>query len=412
MSELPVRKYVKVWLKKRKNNRKNDDSRSVSYTLQWVEFGQERFLSLGTHATLAYAREAARKKEKELNSFDRQMGLVPLAWDAFTAKYLDTFYPGHDLAAAERKQKAKAWSKSFKTMKREKNALDAFTRVIRPGFCHEITAEDRERFVQKRLPEVGSALTVDAELRALRLFCNVMEEWKHRPENSNPFAGRGKATVGNRRRRHKEEGQEEKAMHYTFEEVKAILALATKEAAEADEKTRFQKRRLRALVYFVAYTGCRFGEAAHLEWNDIDWERGIAWLFFKVENDLKTEGSQAPFGLPARLLAVLKEWHEDRCRVDCTWVFPNTERKPWKTGGPGYRPFDQLKALAERAGVKDGNFKRFRHSLSTHGKQRFGMTREQIRAQLRHTTTDTQKHYDHDDLANLRDAVKGVDFEG
>ncbi len=201
-------------------------------------------------------------------------------------------------------------------------------------------------------------------------------------------------------------------MHYTFEEVKAILALATKEAAEADEKTRFQKRRLRALVYFVAYTGCRFGEAAHLEWNDIDWERGIAWLFFKVENDLKTEGSQAPFGLPARLLAVLKEWHEDRCRVDCTWVFPNTERKPWKTGGPGYRPFDQLKALAERAGVKDGNFKRFRHSLSTHGKQRFGMTREQIRAQLRHTTTDTQKHYDHDDLANLRDAVKGVDFEG
>src|SRR4051795_9948246 len=68
--------------------------------------------------------------------------------------------------------------------------------------------------------------------------------------------------------------------------------------------------------------------------------------------------------------------------------------------------------MAGRAGVKDANFKRFRHSLSTHGKQRFGMTAEQVRAQLRHTTTDTQKHYDHDDLANLRDAVKGVDFEG
>ena len=27
--------------------------------------------------------------------------------------------------------------------------------------------------------------------------------------------------------------------------------------------------------------------------------------------------------------------------------------------------------------MKDGNFKRFRHSLSTHGKQRFGMTKEQ-----------------------------------
>ena len=31
---------------------------------------------------------------------------------------------------------------------------------------------------------------------------------------------------------------------------------------------------------------------------DIDWEEGVAWLYFKVENDLKTEGSEAPFGLP------------------------------------------------------------------------------------------------------------------
>jgi hypothetical protein len=40
------------------------------------------------------------------------------------------------------------------------------------------------------------------------------------------------------------------------------------------------------------------------------------------------------------------------------------------------------------------------------------MTSEQIRARLRHTTTDTQKLYEKDDLANLRDAMKAVDFEG
>ena len=39
------------------------------------------------------------------------------------------------------------------------------------------------------------------------------------------------------------------------------------------------------------------------------------------------------------------------------------------------------------------------------------MTAEQIRAQLRHTTTETQGYFDHDDLANLRDTVKSVDFE-
>ena len=44
--------------------------------------------------------------------------------------------------------------------------------------------------------------------------------------------------------------------------------------------------------------------------------------------------------------------------------------------------------------------------------QRFGMTAEQVRAQLRHTTTQTQKHHEKDDLANLRGAMKAVDFEG
>jgi hypothetical protein len=40
------------------------------------------------------------------------------------------------------------------------------------------------------------------------------------------------------------------------------------------------------------------------------------------------------------------------------------------------------------------------------------MSREQVQAQPRHTTADTQEHYTHNDLANLRDAVRGVDFEG
>ena len=40
------------------------------------------------------------------------------------------------------------------------------------------------------------------------------------------------------------------------------------------------------------------------------------------------------------------------------------------------------------------------------------MTAEQVRAQLRHTTTETRKHYEKDDLANLRGAMKAVASEG
>jgi integrase len=203
----------------------------------------------------------------------------------------------------------------------------------------------------------------------------------------------------------KKDGQEAKERHYTFEEVQKLLALATKEAAEDPT---FEKKRLRALVYFIAYTGCRINEAAHLEWQDVVWDKGVAWLYFKVENDLKTEGSQAPFGLPEQLITVLREWETDQT---CSWVFPNSRKKPWKGGAPGYRSFDQVQALGVRAGIAGANWKRFRHALSTHGKQRFGMTAEQVRAQLRHTTTATQEHYTHDVIRNLRDAVKGIDFE-
>lgn len=53
-------------------------------------------------------------------------------------------------------------------------------------------------------------------------------------------------------------------------------------------------------------------------------------LLHKVENDLKAEGSQAPFGLPGRLVEVLRDREADRT---CRWVFPNEWLKSWKSGG-------------------------------------------------------------------------------
>jgi integrase len=318
---VPVRKYVKVRFRRRRNKIKPGAEPTTSYTLYWREHGQKRFLSLGQFSTRAYAERMAREKEAELNAPQQQDVLKPAPWGAFIKDYLDQTYPGHDLPPAERKQKAAGWEKSLGTMKREQLAIRHFERIVKPQWCHLLTPKDRARYVNERLAEAGSALTVDAELRALRYLCNLMEEWKHRTENSNPFAGKGKASTGARRRRQKERAQEEgakKEKHYTFEEIRTILTLVSKEAAEADGKARFPKKRLRVLVHFMAYTGCRINEAVHLEWQDIDWEKGVAWLFFKVENDLKTEGSQAPFGLPDKLLAILREWQTDPDRIDCS----------------------------------------------------------------------------------------------
>jgi integrase len=246
-----------------------------------------------------------------------------------------------------------------------------------------------------------------------------MEEWGYRTKESNPFAGRKKATVGTRGKRAKDAAGEEdkKAKHYTRLQIISLLKQADKEVQEQPDD--WERHRLRTLLYFEAYTGARVGEVLHLEWDrevplhggrkakEVDFEEGIAFLNWKVEHGLKTKGAEAPVGLPDILLVVLQEW---RGRRTCRWVFPNTAKKPWTTGGPGYKALDQLKALAKRAGIGHATWKMFRHSMSTHGKQWFGLSREQMRIQLRHDDEETQKHYDHADLANLRATVKGIDF--
>ena len=73
-----------------------DSKPTVSYTLQWSEFGRESYQSLGPHATLASAKEAAQRKEAELNSFERQAGLDPLSCGDFVRSFLRRrFHPPH-----------------------------------------------------------------------------------------------------------------------------------------------------------------------------------------------------------------------------------------------------------------------------------------------------------------------------
>jgi hypothetical protein len=89
---------------------------------------------------------------------------------------------------------------------------------------------------------------------------------------------------------------------------------------------------------------------------ETDFDRGVAFLNWKVEHGMKTPGSEALVGLPDVLLAVLLDWRDHR---RCGWVFPNAEGRPWVGGGPGYKHLDQLKALANRAGIEHATWKLF-----------------------------------------------------
>jgi integrase len=148
--------------------------------------------------------------------------------------------------------------------------LGMFGEIVKPRWCHDITTEDREKYVQGRMPQVRAAISVDKDLRTLRHLFNILEEWHHRTKGTNPFAGRGNATIGKKRRREKEQQREKKPAYYTRGQVIALLDQADREAVD------WETRRLRALIYFEAFTGVRIEEALYLEWDEIDFQAGVA----------------------------------------------------------------------------------------------------------------------------------------
>jgi hypothetical protein len=174
--DLPVRKYIKVWIKKRRNPPKKNGRQSTSLTLEWVEFGQRFFLSLGTGATRGYAEAVAKAKESELNSPAQVEQVQPLTWAEFTREYLDRIYPGHDKRGKKRVEASRAWEKSDASRRAEARVLRDFARIVKPTWCHEVTTKERQAYINQRLKEVNSPQSVEGVIpksgqAAVRLVC-------------------------------------------------------------------------------------------------------------------------------------------------------------------------------------------------------------------------------------------------
>ncbi|MFO0880610.1 MAG: hypothetical protein U0840_24955 [Gemmataceae bacterium] len=109
--KLPVRKYFKVRVIRRKNNpRMGGREPTVSYTLRWKVNGRKYVRSLGPVATLAFAKRMAAEKEKEANGESHSNTLAPCTRAVFRRRYLATFFPGHVLPTTERQEAHKQWA--------------------------------------------------------------------------------------------------------------------------------------------------------------------------------------------------------------------------------------------------------------------------------------------------------------
>jgi hypothetical protein len=114
-------------------------------------YGKKSVMSLGRGVTLAYAKRMVTEKEKELNAESPSDLLEPITWDNFRKKYMATYYPGHELPLEERKALQAKSGKRHATMRSERLALDNFTTIIKPDWCHLITTAQREKFLTEPL---------------------------------------------------------------------------------------------------------------------------------------------------------------------------------------------------------------------------------------------------------------------
>lgn len=191
--------------------------------------------------------------------------------------------------------------------------------------------------------------------------------------------------------------------HLTVLEMVRVLDQADVEAIQGS----WHAARLQALVYTYAYTGLRKNEALGLLVADV----AIADRYLDVRGRrnrrLKTRSSRRRIAIHPELAVVLSRWLP---RTECEWVFPSLRREsPWLNGPKGGKALDQVKALAERAGIEGVTIQAFRRSLATHAR-RFGLGPLEVRDLLGHSTEKTQDWYLEDDIEDQRAAIGKIDY--
>lgn len=286
--------------------------------------------------------------------------------------------------------------------------LDATTLDLTPALI--------ARFVGSRPPGESPNTTIGL-LSALRAACSYGVSQGYL--RSSPFAAR-KSWI--------RPAPTTREKHHTREEIARVLDLLRREAGERGGWSGWRARRLYVMACLYSYTGLRRSEGLYLQVEDLDLAGRMIWVVARDGRRLKTQASGQPVPMAEALVPVLEDWlaHRldspttspgvpDACaarpiRSDCPWVFPGVTRcGPWTGGSGGQQPIERLKAAGRRAGVEGFTFQSLRHSFATHA-EHWGMSPLMLQRILRHTTQQTQKHYRHADSANMRAAVRGIDF--
>lgn len=164
----------------------------------------------------------------------------------------------------------------------------------------------------------------------------------------------------------------------------------------------------RTLFIVLALTGMRAGEVLGLQWQDIDFERGIIQIRRSVwqgrVQSTKSAGSAAPVGMPPNLSVVLAKYRGVGTVAPESFLFTTRNgRPPSSNKVVEYRLWPILDALEiPRCGLHA-----FRHSLASLIIDA-GFDTEAAQQQLRHSDARTTRGYIHQASSRASEAQSAV----
>jgi integrase len=155
----------------------------------------------------------------------------------------------------------------------------------------------------------------------------------------------------------------------------------------------------RTLVFLIAISGLRAGEALGLKWSDLDYKRQMihlrrVWVGNDVIDRMKTDGSAAPVPLGELLADALRGWNQNTpYGKSDDWVFPSLKLKGKTPLSASIMAADKIRPAAIKAGIRlepgqRFGFHNFRHSLATFLVHR-GKDVKTIQGLLRHANVTT-----------------------
>jgi integrase len=265
-------------------------------------------------------------------------------------------------------------NKSPRTIKNENQYLTEFQKCLANRPISSISHQDVVAWRNDRLTKV-KRITVNNEYRVIHHFFN----WciKHEYVKVNPLSKLRKLTI-----------QESHRLYMNSDEFKAVMTKidTARLSARGIRDKRFMEH-FELFILFLLLTGLRLGEALKLQWSNINFEQGVAYVYQPKVNKSRV------VPLHPIVIGILQK------------VGPDLFRK--LNGEHVSRKFRQFLLLAELEGFK---LHSLRHTFASNLVQK-GSSLLAVKDLLGHSDVRTTMIYAKSNIASLQTEVNKIKIE-